>query len=988
MEDAERRPEPREETSTIYQPVEESPFATPFWDFYKVLWEAEARFDLVFRKDNGVAVWTANRVRIYYDLARQLGLYDAQEAPEPAAAAAAEAPALAPLGPVDVYIQSGAIGPAAANRARPLGCVYTEPTITRLLDGNARVLLVHDAPQAMTSHPNLKVITSKELRARARAASGNARAPSVVFDEATRAFWGEVDAFFRAELGVAVPDVATLQKHVASHRQQFVWHKAFLAELSPNVFICMAHYFRAPQIEAARRLGIRAIDYQHGINSRYHLGYGYPNVRPEARRVPYFPDEFWSWGEAWTDPKWFPEIACGIRLTGHPSLAGTASGPAVDARPERTVLITTSWAMRSAFREAIVNIAARHPDWTVRVKLHPRERIEHYSDITELHPNVEVLSGELDVVEVARSVRYVVSICSTSLFDVLFAGCRIAVLRSPSVEYAEDFVARFGVPVIEPDGSNFLEAVAAMQLQNVPLDSVFHGPSKTEMDLLSESLAIERELVWVPPAERKPEAVPRQEQRLGWLGRQLSRHLPSVAARLSRPGPGTRAAPDPLREEPGDGGSPLRAATRLAEEIAAGENPARRAADIRSALSALGQGEEDLAAAARLLAAVEADDHAAAALLRAELFEARLVNAELMSASGSGLEAKAGGPQMAHRAPSDGHGHDRMWTEGLQRLGRLSPGLKTFARRYAAMAGAAEAEFGDSRVDAGDQARLRDALGRRLRDPAPFSMLRIGDGEVYAFDPDYVPAATLEEDRKARELIWWQRTLDDDLRARMRVLAVEAICAADFLGVPSAYRLLRDLPRLLPKMRGPIATWPRTARAHRIIFEELERLSDTGRLDWSGKTLIDDRCHQELFTPEGLGAFEVPGRPRIFVNCFPHEQANAALGRDFFTGGLRLPPHAKVRSYVPDDALAQAATPDLLDDLMAQVGAHAAAGAVLFVAGGFVGKILIGHARASGGAALDIGAAADYWMGYETRGPLDFRKFRADGRRAPRDGQQ
>lgn len=53
-----------------YQPAQPSPFGTAFWDFCKVFWEAEARFDEVFRRDRGVAVWAANRVRTNYDLAK------------------------------------------------------------------------------------------------------------------------------------------------------------------------------------------------------------------------------------------------------------------------------------------------------------------------------------------------------------------------------------------------------------------------------------------------------------------------------------------------------------------------------------------------------------------------------------------------------------------------------------------------------------------------------------------------------------------------------------------------------------------------------------------------------------------------------------------------------------------------------------------------------------------------------------------------------
>jgi hypothetical protein len=944
---------------TTYQPVPESLFATEFWEFYRILWDLEARFDLIFRKDRGVFAWTANRVRFYYDFAAQLGLYEAQE--KSAAPNSPEEPIniAQPLEPVDLYIQTGAVGPATANRTRPFGCVYTAHTVAQLLDAGARILLVHDAPDSLQQHPRLHAITNAQLRAHARAASDNARAPRISLDAEAQQFWGEVRDCFKSRLGVDWVDDEKLQALIARHRQQVAWHKAFLSVIRPNAFICMTHYFRGPQLEAAKRLGIHTIDYQHGINSRYHLGYGFPNVQPDKRTIPYFPDEFWSWGRIWADEDWFPAEACKVRAVGHPGQQNAQAPDPLESRPEKTVLIATSWAMRSSFHAAIRSIASVAPDWKLKVKLHPRERVEDYSDLCDAHPQIEIIPGDRDVIAEARSVRYVVSICSSSLFDVLLSGCKIGVLRLPSVEYAEDFVRRFQVPVLDPDGSNFLEAVGKMQTQDIPIEDVFHRMSGGEVALLQESLTIPRERVWVQPARTVEVEEPGEDD---------GGHRPAVAL-WNRERPidvavspmlpdGEVVSTTDFRTWLDQSPPPRVAADRLAGAIRAGLDPARVRGDIRKVLQDLDLMPWSGRASRGLLAAIEADEHPSADILRAELFERYIT-------------AKRG---IWGRLPQGQAG--RTWPLALERLAGLAPMLETFAQRYASIANEAANEYGDTRVSPPDQARLRRDLVARLSDPAPFSMVRVGDGEVYAFDASYVPSETNEADRAVREEMWWQRTLDDNLRERLRAEAQDAICEADYLGVPSAYRLLRDLPRLLPRMRGPIAAWPKTARAHRILFEEFERLRASGRLDWMKKSLIDDRCHQELFTISGLRRFRIPGRPRILVNCFPYQQMNAALRTDFFSGGIRLPPHAKVREFVPDDHLATATAPHMLDDLMDQVATHAANGALFFVAGGFVGKILIGHAKRMGGSALDIGAVADYWMGHVTRGPQDFTRFR------------
>lgn len=147
-------------------------------------------------------------------------------------------------------------------------------------------------------------------------------------------------------------------------------------------------------------------------------------------------------------------------------------------------------------------------------------------------------------------------------------------------------------------------------------------------------------------------------------------------------------------------------------------------------------------------------------------------------------------------------------------------------------------------------------------------------------------------------------------------------------------------------------------------------------MNWAQKTLLDDRCHQELFTQSGVERFLQSGRPAVLVSCFSKEQINGAFGNDVFSEAIRLPPHSKVRHAVPDDAIARARMPDMMDDLLEQVDQQARKGAVCFIAGGIAGKLLLDQAKRSGGVGLDIGAVADYWMGINTRGPHDFVQFK------------
>ncbi|MEL7152194.1 MAG: hypothetical protein AAFN51_00030 [Pseudomonadota bacterium] len=947
-----------------YQPLSPSPFGTAFWEFYRTLTDIEARNDLIYRRDGGVAVWTANRVRYYYDFAAQIGLYNTQETTS-TLAAEAEPPAPVP-DPVDLIIQTGAGGPAAANRTRGAGCLYTDGFVRSSLAQGKRVLVVHDAPETLEHHAGLLPVTFRDFRLwgveLGKAIKIAPHAMSAVDED----FWASVGEQLLSELGVTAPDAKQVEALATGHRHAAARHGALLDHLQPNASIMMTHYLRAPQIEAAQKRKIWTVDYQHGIHSRYHMGYGYSGLRPEHRAVPYLPDEHWLWGKAWVSSDWWP-APLRQRMVG---LAATASqgemGVPFAQRPEKTLLLASSWAMGDDYRSTLTILAKQAPDWTFRIKLHPREKPSQYAELAGAFSNVEVISGDVDIHVAARKVRYVASICSSALFDVLLDDCRIAVLNLASVEYAEDLAKTYGIPVLEPDGSNFDKTVETMSEQDIPADDFFHTMTDMERRLLEDSLTVPMAALRQPTLSSKPprRSIRRRLQNLFWtITSPISLRLAGFST-LADLAAAWKVDRKRLHAAPRDHYAKLHAVLRkddatsvtvdtklrlMSAAIAAGLPPVMLISFIRKILiETTGQKSEHRKT---LLQHIKTTTDPASGPLRAELLE--------------------------HAEQSDPAADDGpAWKRGKEALSTCSSGLARFARRYEEIVETAKAAFPDTRVSKREQEALAQLLATRLAEPEPFSMIRLGDGEAYAFDPDYITEQTQEEDRATREAIWWSSRLEPEKRRALQAGVQEAISGADMLGIPSIWRLLRDLPRQMATMRGPIESWSATARAHFILQEELDRMATTGRLDWSQKILLDDRCHQTLFTRSGVERLLVSGRPSVLVSCFEKSQINAAFGNPLFDQAIRLPPHSKVRDRVPDDAIAHARMPDMMDDLTEQIDQHARQGAVFFVAGGLAGKVLLNQVKLSGGAGLDVGAAADYWMGLNTRGPLDFAHFR------------
>src|SRR5690606_8728382 len=56
-----------------------------------------------------------------------------------------------------------------------------------------------------------------------------------------------------------------------------IYHKVFKKVRPKSLYIVVAYYY-APIIKAAKDLGIKVYEVQHGIITKYHLGYSFPNI--------------------------------------------------------------------------------------------------------------------------------------------------------------------------------------------------------------------------------------------------------------------------------------------------------------------------------------------------------------------------------------------------------------------------------------------------------------------------------------------------------------------------------------------------------------------------------------------------------------------------------------------------------------------------------------------------------------------------------------
>lgn len=238
-------------------------------------------------------------------------------------------------------------------------------------------------------------------------------------------------------------------------------------------------------------------------------------------------------------------------------------------------------------------------------------------------------------------------------------------------------------------------------------------------------------------------------------------------------------------------------------------------------------------------------------------------------------------------------------------------------------------------------------ISQALSERRPLSLMRLSDGEGYLF-PGH-PHFTAEDARN-RERHWWDTELPAQLSARIIEQARQAVAAADLVGIPSVYRFIRDT--------GDTSYALSQSLQGRGLLQVLaglpELLADYAQLS-------EDKINVSLFSNlDAISKLSALATRTVVVGSVRREYLPEPVQKLANLSIIAIPTHARTarnERYLPNST----ALPFIYEQVLNEL-AVVRPGDLVLVAGGIVGKIMLGHARASGAVALDIGSVLDDWI--------------------------
>jgi hypothetical protein len=420
----------------------------------EAFWDIEELYRLADWEIGGVRCWLLARMQIYYRVTQLVGIFDP---PHPALREIVGSKRNAQLAEIESYwrrLMAPRPKPRGSFLGRLLG-LYPEPQA----DGTKAKYAIIMATRQMNGQEPYTAALRAELEGKAilldRPDMGNVGPGCVdlnAMQEFFRVQFGEkvdyklgkddrirfekIRVAFQKRLGVELGDIASqCRRQIPRFHYTFRGFSAFFKATRIKTLFLTNGYSTGnqPAVAAARALGIRVVELQHGFISKFHLGYSWPR----GQAVAYAPNEIWFFGDFW--PKSTP-LAKGIkpRSIGAPYVKGLVEANKGEREPN-LVVFTSQGVVGKQLFDLALETARRRSDKRIVFRLHPSESLESYERQlagTENAPaNFELSHRTPNIFSLLASTAIQVGAFSTTLFEGMSLGTRTVVIDLPGVEY-------------------------------------------------------------------------------------------------------------------------------------------------------------------------------------------------------------------------------------------------------------------------------------------------------------------------------------------------------------------------------------------------------------------------------------------------------------------------------------------------------------------------------------------------------------------------
>lgn len=230
--------------------------------------------------------------------------------------------------------------------------------------------------------------------------------------------------------------------------EMFLYRMLFRVVKCKEVYI-VPSYGNGAIIGAAKSMGIKTVEFQHGVFSKYHLGYSFPNRKSE---IPYFPHVFYVWSNFWKGAAELPIENEKIKLRAFDYLQKEKERYINIEKESNTAVVISQGAIGKMIADKIYkNYEIFNKFETIYYKLHPGEyqNWKTYSSLKKMLEEGNVtLVDDCDLYQTFARCQYQIGVFSTALFEGIEFDCKTILLDICGIEYMRKFIEYYKPEIV------------------------------------------------------------------------------------------------------------------------------------------------------------------------------------------------------------------------------------------------------------------------------------------------------------------------------------------------------------------------------------------------------------------------------------------------------------------------------------------------------------------------------------------------------------
>ncbi len=235
-------------------------------------------------------------------------------------------------------------------------------------------------------------------------------------------------------------DLVFLTTHILTKRKRSLpYFFKILDRIKPKVVIVVCSYGKEDFIEACKIKKIPVAEIQHGVITKYHVGYSYE----KKNAVKYtFPDYLLTFGNYWKDSVSYPIEKDHIFSVGYPEFEHKKKRYKNIKKKKQILFISQKTIGEQLSRFAVELSKIRKFDYKILYKLHPFEADFWYEDYPWLaESNIQIVDhlGK-PLYKLFAESEIQIGVYSTALFEGLSFGVKTLLVDLPGIDYMEDLI--------------------------------------------------------------------------------------------------------------------------------------------------------------------------------------------------------------------------------------------------------------------------------------------------------------------------------------------------------------------------------------------------------------------------------------------------------------------------------------------------------------------------------------------------------------------